>query len=190
MNVHKPETKATTDTIDEWITFEDGVMIKVARHGSPKDTARGDIDLIKPVMIDPREYLKDYDVPKDGPPPIVMAAVDDSFHVEVTNIAVAQDFWHRSMTHGELHFAHTGRRTVETESGTVSHEPGQFVYFPRGLAHHNIGEPGVFCLVLYVRADMVVFPKPVKGRKPWTLKEVLKLREEDASKRVPARSMK
>ncbi len=35
----------------------------------------------------------------------------------------------------------------------------------------------MFCLVLYVRADTVVFPKPVKGRAPWTLKEVLKMQE-------------
>ena len=168
------------DSIDEWITFEDGVRIAVPRHGSPTGTARGDVDVIKPVVIDPRDYLKDFDVPKDGPPPIVIAAVDDGFHVEVTNIAAAQPYWHRSMTHGELHFAHTGRKRVETETGTVVQEPGQFVYFPRGLAHRNFGEPGLFCLVLYVRADMVVFPKPVKGRGPWQLKEVLKMKAEGA----------
>ena len=175
--------KLQTEPMDELVTFEDGVMIRVPRYTSPKGTATGDTDLIKPVLIDPREYLAGMEIPKDGPPPIVIAAVDDSFHVEVTNIAGAQPFWHRSMTHGELHFAHKGRRTVETETGTVTQEPGQFIYFPKGLAHHNIGEPGVFCLVLYVRADMVVFPKPVKGRKPWTLKEVLKLREKEAMER-------
>jgi hypothetical protein len=184
MNKAKDPAGQETDAIDEFITFEDGVMIKVPRHGSPKGTARGDVDVIKPVLIDPRDYLEGMQVgAEEVPPPIVIAAVDDSFHVEVTNINGPQAFWHRSMTHGELHFAHTGRRTVETESGTVTQEPGQFIYFPRGLAHHNIGEPGVFALVLYVRSDMVVFPKPVRGRKPWTLKEVLKLREEEETKK-------
>lgn len=177
MNEQAPVAGQNSETIDEWITFDDGIRIVVPRYGSPEGTARGDVDIIKPVMIDPRDYLKDYDVPNDGPPPIVIAAIDDSFHVEVTNIQTEQPFWHRSMTHGELHFAHTGRRTVKTETGTVSHDPGQFIYFPKGLAHRNTGEPGVFCLVLYVRADMVVFPKPVKGREPWTLKQVLKMQE-------------
>lgn len=164
--------------INEHITFEDGIVVIVPRENSPKGSASGDVDAIKPVSFDPRDWLEGYEVGPDGPPPIIIAAEDDSFHVEVTNIDHGQQFWHRSMTHGELHFAHTGSRTVETETGTVSHSPGQFVYFPKGLAHRNVGEPGVFCLVLYVREDMVIFPKPVKGRKPWTLKEVLKLKEE------------
>jgi len=144
--------------IEEHITFEDGIRIVVPRPESPKDTGRGPV---KPIMVDPREYLKSYKVGPDGPPPVVFATKSKSFLMEVSNLATAQDFWHRSMTHGELHFTHVGSRTVETENGTVSQEPGQFIYFPKGIAHRNIGHPPeVFVLVMYVREDLELMPLP------------------------------
>ena len=144
--------------IDEHITFEDGVRIIVARPDSPKDTGRGPV---KPIMVDPRDYLKHYRVGPDGPPPIVFSTPDKSFILEVSNLAKGQDFWHRSMTHGELHFTHIGSRTVETENGTVSQEPGQLIWFQKGLSHRNIGHPPeVFCLVMYIRQDLQVHPIP------------------------------
>lgn len=145
--------------IEEHITFEDGVRIVVPRPESPKDTARGPVT---PVMVDPRTYLENYTVGPDGPPPIVFSTPSKSFILEVSNLNKGQNFWHRSMTHGELHFAHVGSRTVETENGTVHQGPGQLIYFPKGLAHRNIGHgPEVFALIMYIREDMTLHDLPV-----------------------------
>ena len=147
--------------IDELITWEHGVSVIVPRSESPKDIGRGDI---KPIFVDPREYLDNYQVGPDGPPPIVFSTEDESIMFEVSNLDKGQNFWHRSMTHGELHFAHTGHRTVETENGTVSQGPGTFIWFPKGIAHRNIGHgDDVFALIIYIRDDLKVHPKPVAG---------------------------
>ena len=108
-------------------------------------------------MVDPRDYIKGYVVGRDGSPPDMMSTPDGSFIVQITNLTGEQNIWHRSMTHGELHFAHIGRRTVETENGTVSQEPGQFIWFLKGLSHRNIGyPPEVFAIIMYIRQDLII----------------------------------
>jgi hypothetical protein len=60
MSDQGPDALQNAETIDEWITFDDGVRIVVPRYGSPEGTASGDVDLIKPVMIDPRDCPSSY----------------------------------------------------------------------------------------------------------------------------------
>jgi hypothetical protein len=146
--------------MDEHITFENGVRITVPRPTSPKDTGSGPV---KPVVVDPRDYMEGYVVGRDGSPPIIMSTPDGSFMVEISNRINEQDKWHRSMTHGELQFCHIGRRTVETENGTVSQGPGQFIWFPKGLSHRNIGyPPEVLALIMYISQDLIIHETPAQ----------------------------
>ena len=146
--------------MDEHITFENGVRITVPRPTSPKDTGSGPV---KPVVVDPRDYMEGYVVGRDGSPPIIMSTPDGSFMVEISNRINEQDKWHRSLTHGELQFCHIGRRTVETENGTVSQGPGQFIWFPKGLSHRNIGyPPEVLALIMYISQDLIIHETPAQ----------------------------
>jgi quercetin dioxygenase-like cupin family protein len=120
---------------------------------------------VKPVVVDPRDYLEGYVVGRDGPPPTIMSTPDKSFMLEISNLSGPQNIWHRSMTHGELQFCHVGRRTVETENGTVSQTAGQFIWFPKGLSHRNIGyPPEVMALIMYIRQDLVIHETPAQKK--------------------------
>ena len=146
---------------EEHITWANGGRVVVPRTESPRDTdGRGSV---RPIMLNPLDFLEGYQVGRDGPPKVLFRAADDSVIVEVSNLNVDQmvpnsdrEFWHRDMDYGELQFCYKGARTVETENGAVSHKAGEFIYFPRGIAHRNNGQaPEVLCLVIYIRSDLI-----------------------------------
>lgn len=142
--------------IEEHITFEGGRRVIVPRETDPKNTGRGNVELER---LDAREYLAGYIAGVDRPPPHVWETADGAFAVQVSNLNAAQPFYHRSMTHAEIHIPIVGDRTVETENGTLRQEPGQFLYIPRGLAHRNIGHgPENLFVVVYINQDLIRQP--------------------------------
>jgi homogentisate 1,2-dioxygenase len=142
--------------IEEHVTFENGRRIVVPRETDPRDTARGDVRV---ELLDAREYLAGYTAGVDRPPPHVYETADGAMAIQVSNLNAPQAFYHRSMTHAELHIPIIGKRTVETENGTVTQEPGQFIYIPRGLAHRNIGHgPENLFVVVYVNQEFIRQP--------------------------------
>ena len=150
-----------------------GKRMVIPREKSPKDSATAASPALKPVVLNIRDFMEGYQVGRDGPPATLFRAKDDSIIVEVSNLNCDQmvapgsdrEFWHRDMVYGELQFAVEGSRTVETETGTVTHHPGEFVYFPRGVAHRNNGHgPVNYQLVIYIRED-VIQEEPPKARK-------------------------
>jgi hypothetical protein len=148
----------------EIISFPGGKEIVVQRPSSPAEMGVGDVGAI---VVDAAEYLRDYRVGPDGPPPVIFSSPDGLFLMEVSNLSTEQEFWHRSLTHGELQFAHIGGRTVETEVNTVTQTAGQFIWFQKGIAHRNIGhgaKEGVdnLCLVIYIAQDLEVHEPPYK----------------------------
>lgn len=46
-------------------------------------------------------------------------------------------FWHRSADFSEIIFCVSGALTWETEIGTVTLHPGEFIVIPRGVAHRS-----------------------------------------------------
>ena len=159
----KLETKDPR-SFPEIISLPGGKEIVVQRPTSPAEMGVGDVGAI---VVDAAEYLHDYRVGPDGPPPVIFSSPDGLFLMEVSNLSTEQEFWHRSLTHGELQFAHIGGRTVETEVNTVTQKAGQFIWFPKGIAHRNIGhgaEEGVdnLCLVIYIAQELEVHEPPYK----------------------------
>lgn len=158
---------------EEWVTWGPGKRMMIPREKSPKDSATTDSQALKPVVINIRDFMDGYQVGRDGPPAILFRTKDDSIIVEVSNLNRDQnvrdsdrEFWHRDMVHGELQFAVEGSRTVETETGTVTHHPGEFVYFPRGVAHRNNGHgPVNYQLVIYIRDDLIVEEPPKAAKR-------------------------
>jgi mannose-6-phosphate isomerase-like protein (cupin superfamily) len=158
---------------EEHITWGHDKRVVIPRQKSPKDTATSAHDALRPVVVNIRDFMEGYQVGTDGPPAVVFRAADDSVIVEVSNLNRDQmvspdsdrEFWHRDMNYGELQFAVEGSRTVETETGTVTHHPGEFVFFPRGVAHRNNGHgPVNLQLVIYIRSDLIQ-EQPPKARK-------------------------
>jgi homogentisate 1,2-dioxygenase len=142
--------------IDEVITFENGRRLRIPRQSDPKNSGQGDVGL---ELLDAREYLAGYTAGIDRPPPHVYETADGAVMIQVSNLNTTQPFYHRSMTHAELHIPIIGNRTVETENGTCTQEPGQFLYIPRGLAHRNTGHgPENLFVVIYVNQELVRLP--------------------------------
>ncbi len=159
---------------EEHITWGHGKRVVIPREKSPKDTATVVPSELKPVVVNIRDFMEGYQVGRDGPPAVVFRAKDDSVIVEVSNLNCDQmvspgsdrEFWHRDLVYGELQFAVEGSRTVETETGTVTHHPGEFVFFPRGVAHRNNGHgPVNYQLVIYIREDLIQAEPPKARRK-------------------------
>ena len=159
---------------EEHVTWGPGKRMVIPREKSPKDTATAASPALKPVVVNIRDFMEGYQVGRDGPPAVVFRAKDDSVIVEVSNLNRDQmvspdsdrEFWHRDMVYGELQFAVEGSRPVETETGTVTHHPGEFVYFPRGVAHRNNGHgPVNYQLVIYIRDDLIQGEPPKAGKK-------------------------
>jgi mannose-6-phosphate isomerase-like protein (cupin superfamily) len=149
---------------EEHVTWGHEKRMVIPREQSPRDSASSADPSLKPVVVNIFDFMEGYQVGRDGPPAVVFRAKDDSVIVEVSNLNRDQmapvntdrEFWHRDLIYGELQFAVEGSRTVETETGTVTHHPGEFVYFPRGVAHRNNGHgPVNYQLVIYIRSDLI-----------------------------------
>jgi mannose-6-phosphate isomerase-like protein (cupin superfamily) len=173
----KDEQQATGEpkiVAEEHVTWGPGRRMVIPREKSPKDSATSAAPSLKPVVVNIRDFMEGYQVGRDGPPAVVFRAKDDSVIVEVSNLNCDQmapggerEFWHRDLVYGELQFAVEGSRTVETETGTVTHHPGEFVYFPRGVAHRNNGHgPVNYQLVIYIRDDLIPGEPPKNGKQP------------------------
>ena len=78
--------------------------------------------------------------------------------VFISRRAKSMPYYFRNADGDELHFVHRGRGTLETDYGTLSYEPGDYILLPKGTTYRIVVEEGPGLALIVESPDPLVLP--------------------------------